>query len=133
MADIGWLFGWAKENAIDIPLNADGTANIPKLFELYDEWRERNGKQASARKTVNLSKQEWARVYSKLGEIKRGGSVIRTAKGDIVIPLHKMHDGDTVKLVFIGGTYEQPTMKSVFQFADEDDMNDFIEEIERGK
>ena len=43
MADIGWLFGWAKENAIDIPLNADGTANIPKLFELYDEWRERNG------------------------------------------------------------------------------------------
>ena len=43
MADIGWLFGWAKENGIDIPLNADGTANIPKLFELYDEWRERNG------------------------------------------------------------------------------------------
>ena len=43
MADIGWLFGWAKQNGIDIPLNADGTATIPKLFELYDEWRERNG------------------------------------------------------------------------------------------
>lgn len=49
MADIGWLFGWAKENAIDIPLNADGTANIPKLFELYDEWRERNGDQKEAK------------------------------------------------------------------------------------
>ena len=46
MADIGWLFGWAKENGIDIPLNADGTANIPKLFELYDEWREKNGGQS---------------------------------------------------------------------------------------
>lgn len=133
MADIGWLFGWAKENAIDIPLNADGTANIPKLFELYDEWRERNGKQAPARKAVNLSKQDWARVYAKLGEIKRGGSVIRTAKGDIVIPLHKMHDGDNVKLVFIGGTYERPAARSVLQFVDEDEMNDFIEEFERGK
>lgn len=49
MADIGWLFGWAKENGIDIPLNADGTANIPKLFELYDEWRERNGDQKEAK------------------------------------------------------------------------------------
>lgn len=46
MADIGWLFGWAKENGIDIPLNADGTANIPKLFELYDEWRDKNGGQS---------------------------------------------------------------------------------------
>ena len=46
MADIGWLFGWAKENAIDIPLNADGTANITKLFELYDEWRDKNGGQS---------------------------------------------------------------------------------------
>ena len=92
-----------------------------------------SGNGGSKKKSVNLSKQDWARIYQKLGEIKRGGSVIRTAKGDIVIPLHKMRDGDTVKLVFIGGTYEQPTMKSVFQFADEDDMNDFIEEIERGK
>lgn len=49
MADIGWLFGWAKENAIDIPLNADGTANIPKLFDLYDEWRERNGYSSEAK------------------------------------------------------------------------------------
>lgn len=46
MADIGWLFGWAKENGIDIPLNADGTANIPKLFELYDEWRDKSGGQS---------------------------------------------------------------------------------------
>ena len=49
MADIGWLFGWAKENGIDIPLNADGTANIPKLFDLYDEWRERNGYSSEAK------------------------------------------------------------------------------------
>lgn len=46
MADIDWLFGWAKENGIDIPLNADGTANIPKLFELYDEWRDKSGGQS---------------------------------------------------------------------------------------
>ena len=47
MADIGWLFGWAKENGIEIPLNYDGSANIPKLFELYDEWREKNGGQSN--------------------------------------------------------------------------------------
>ena len=83
--------------------------------------------------TLNLSKQDWARLYEKLGEIKRGGAVIRTSKGDMIIPLHKMSDGDTVKLVFIGGTYERPNARRVLRFIDEDEMNDFIEEIERGK
>ena len=28
-------------------MNADGTANITKLFELYDQWREKNGRQSN--------------------------------------------------------------------------------------
>ncbi len=63
MADIGWLFGWAKENGIDIPLNADGTANIPKLFELYDEWRERNG---DPKETKSFSKPPKAYSFNRL-------------------------------------------------------------------
>lgn len=63
MADIGWLFGWAKENGIDIPLNADGTANIPKLFDLYDEWRERNG---DPKETKSFSKPPKAYSFNRL-------------------------------------------------------------------
>ena len=129
MADIGWLFGWAKENGIDIPLNADGTANIPKLFELYDEWRNKSGKQAPARKNIELSKQDWARVYAKLGEIKRGGAVNRRSNGDMIIPLQKMSETDTPKIVFVGGTYEKPKMRQALVFNSDEEMFDMLEDM----
>ena len=32
--DIGFLFGWAKENGIDLPTKSDGSINIPAAFAL---------------------------------------------------------------------------------------------------
>ena len=42
MADLGWLFAWAKENGIECP-NKDGAADIPKLLRLYNESRAKSG------------------------------------------------------------------------------------------
>lgn len=39
--DIGFLFGWAKEQGVDLPTRADGNINIPAAFALYDEWRKK--------------------------------------------------------------------------------------------
>lgn len=42
MAGLGWLFAWAKENGIELPLEENGSADIRKLLQLYDEWRAKN-------------------------------------------------------------------------------------------
>lgn len=47
MAGLGWLFAWAKENGIELPLEENGSVDIQKLLELYDEWRGRGKEQAS--------------------------------------------------------------------------------------
>lgn len=41
--DIKFLFGWAKENGIELPTNGDGNINIPAAFALYDEWKKKGG------------------------------------------------------------------------------------------
>ena len=41
--DIGFLFGWAKEQGVDLPTKADGSINIPAAFALYDEWKKKGG------------------------------------------------------------------------------------------
>ena len=40
---IKFLFGWAKEQGIDVPTKSDGSANIPELFALYNEWKKKGG------------------------------------------------------------------------------------------
>lgn len=45
MAGLGWLFAWAKENGIELPLEENGSVDIQKLLELYDEWRGKEGPQ----------------------------------------------------------------------------------------
>lgn len=42
MAGLGWLFGWAKENGIELPLEENGAVDIQKLLNLYDEWMKSN-------------------------------------------------------------------------------------------
>lgn len=110
-------------------MNADGTANITKLFELYDQWREKNGGRATARKNIELSKQDWARVYTKLGEIKRGGAINRRSNGDMIIPLQKMSETDIPKIVFVGGTYEKPKMRQALMFNSDEEMFDMLEKL----
>ena len=41
--DIGFLFGWAKEQGIDVPTKSDGSANINELFAIYNEWKKKGG------------------------------------------------------------------------------------------
>ena len=41
--DVGFLFGWAKEQGVDLPTKADGSINIPAAFALYDEWKKKGG------------------------------------------------------------------------------------------
>ena len=41
--DIKFLFGWAKEQGVDLPTKADGSINIPAAFALYDEWKKKGG------------------------------------------------------------------------------------------
>ena len=50
MAGLGWLFAWAKENGIDLPLGENGAVDIQKLLKLYDEWRKRGEEKASGDK-----------------------------------------------------------------------------------
>lgn len=41
--DVGFLFGWAEEQGIDVPTKSDGSANINELFAMYDEWKKKGG------------------------------------------------------------------------------------------
>ena len=47
--DIGFLFGWAKEQGVDLPTKADGSINIPAAFALYNEKKGGGGSAKSAR------------------------------------------------------------------------------------
>lgn len=47
--DVGFLFGWAKEQGVKVPQKSDGGANIPELFALYNEWKK---KQTAARRAT---------------------------------------------------------------------------------
>lgn len=40
--DIGFLFGWAKEQGVDLPTKSDGSINIPAAFALFDEWKKKS-------------------------------------------------------------------------------------------
>lgn len=44
--DVGFLFGWAKEQGIKVPTKSDGSANINELFAMYDEWKKKGGGKA---------------------------------------------------------------------------------------
>lgn len=88
-----------------------------------------SGNGGSKKKSVNLSKQDWARVYQKLGEIKRGGAVYRRSNGDMIIPLQKMSENDTPKMIFVGGSYEKPKMKFALEFNSDEEMFDMLEDM----
>lgn len=45
--DVGFLFGWAKEQGVKVPQKSDGSANINELFALYNEWKKKGGESKS--------------------------------------------------------------------------------------
>ena len=42
--DIGFLFGWAKEQGVDLPTKADGNINVPAALALYNDYNRRDNK-----------------------------------------------------------------------------------------
>ena len=105
--------------------------------QTYDEATGRYGTPAERKRLKELgiddtlTKRDWARIYERLGEIKRGGRCYRRPNGEKLIPLHKMEEDDTPKLVIIGGTYERPRLKTVIEFSSEEEMFDTMERMKK--
>lgn len=95
---------WAKENGVELPLNADGTVDDLKLQEIQRR---------------SLSKKEFAIWYQKLGEIKRGGHVDTMSNGDKLIPIGN-------KIVITSGSYVKPKVKMCLEFPNEEKMFDWL-------
>lgn len=114
--------GQTKQQALDAFLRANGDPRGMSAAEL---------KKRQAQKTVPLSPSEWARVYERLGEIRRGGRYDKLTNGEKVIPLHQMKEGDTPKLVIVGGTYERPKLITVIEFRSEEEMFEKMERIKK--
>lgn len=77
MADLGWLFAWAKENGIECP-NKDGAADIPKLLRLYNESRAKSGgkeyrQNESDEKTAYDSRNDFAEQKKRVQALQSGG------------------------------------------------------------
>ena len=136
--DIGFLFGWAEEEGVDLPTKADGSINIPAAFALYDEWKKKggggkekdgNGKfnengLSSGGKSgkINLTKQEWAQYYRFVNDPQNKGAVFKKPNGERLVRLENkivVDDGDSVRRVMV--------------FPNNDSMNDLINEmLDRG-
>lgn len=76
-----------------------------------------------------LSKSDWKRIYSRLGEIRIGGFCHKTKKGEKYIVLTKLNEDDIPKIVTVGGTFSKPKIKDVLEFQSEEDMFEKLEEI----
>lgn len=96
--------------------------------QTYDEATGRYGTPAEMKRLKELglddtlTKRDWARIYERLGEIKRGGYIDTMPSGNKVIILHQMEDEDIPKVVIVGGTYDFPDIKDVLTFENEEDM-----------
>ena len=55
--DIGFLFGWAKEQGVKVPQKSDGSANINELFALYNEWKKKGGESKAERSDDSSNKE----------------------------------------------------------------------------
>lgn len=53
--NINFLFGWAKENGIDLPTKSDGSINIPAAFDLYNRMN-KNKKDGKREKENSIEK-----------------------------------------------------------------------------
>ena len=136
--DIGFLFGWAEEEGVDLPTKADGSINIPAAFALYDEWKKKGGggkakddgekvsknELPSSGKSgkINLTKQEWAQYYKTLGDEQHGNFVYRTKNGGRCVRLQS-------KIIIDNGDFIAPTVIGVIEFASNDELNIMLNKL----
>ena len=55
--DVGFLFGWAKEQGVKVPQKSDRSANINELFALYNEWKKKGGESKAERSDDSSNKE----------------------------------------------------------------------------
>lgn len=56
--DVGFLFGWAKEQGVKVPTKSDGSANINELLALYNEWKKKGGESKAERSDDSSNKEK---------------------------------------------------------------------------
>lgn len=74
------------------------------------------------RQNVSLSKQEWAQYYKILGDEKHGNFVFKTKSGQRVVRLEN-------KVIIDNGEFENPRVQKVYEFRDNDIMNDWFNDL----
>lgn len=74
-----------------------------------------NGKSSNTK----LSKQEWAQYYKIIGDEQHGDFVYHTQDGGRAVRLEN-------KIVLDNGSFENPQVSNIIEFANNDLMNDTI-------
>ena len=86
-------------------------------------------KQEHAKKKVELTSQEWAMFYERMGDIKRGDHVDKLPNGDIIIPIETK---ERMVLVIASGKYGKEKFKLAISYRDRDYMYDLLGELKNG-
>lgn len=81
--DVGFLFGWAKEQGIKVPQKSDGSANINELFALYNEWKKKGGGSKAERSddSSNKEKQNDKDNKPEVVELDENSELMRRVEG----------------------------------------------------
>lgn len=81
--DVGFLFGWAKEQGVKVPTKSDGSANINELFALYNEWKKKGGesKAESSDDGSNRKKQNDKDDKPEVVELDENSELMRRVEG----------------------------------------------------
>ncbi len=81
--DIGFLFGWAKEQGVKVPTKSDGSANIYELFALYNEWKKKGGESKADRSDdgSNNEKQNDKDDKPEVVELDENSELMRRVEG----------------------------------------------------
>lgn len=104
-----------------------GEEKLEEAKRIYDT-EEISPSELSESRKPQLSRQEWAMFYERIGKIKaEGHSVTKTSNGDMLIPIETK---DSNVLVIANGTYKKPNVKFAVRFENNRDMYDTIERLE---
>lgn len=81
--DVGFLFGWAKEQGVKVPQKSDGSANINELFALYNEWKKKGGesKAESSDDSSNQKKRNDKNGKPEVVELDENSELMRRVEG----------------------------------------------------
>ena len=109
--------------------DGNGNSRGEKLEEakrIYDT-EEISPSELSESRKPQLSRQEWAMFYERIGKIKaEGHSVTKTSNGDMLIPIETK---DSNVLVVANGTYKKPKVKSTLRCKSNDHLYKIIDKL----